>query len=40
MLGGALNVLTGFGKQVEWRVAVHLDAEGVDLASSRRIHVA
>jgi hypothetical protein len=39
MLGGALNLLTGFGNSVEWRVAVQLDAEGVDLASSRRIYV-
>ncbi len=40
LLGGALNLLGSFGSRVEWRVEVRLDAEGVDLASSRRIYVA
>ncbi|OGR81054.1 MAG: hypothetical protein A2X32_08915 [Elusimicrobia bacterium GWC2_64_44] len=39
ILGGALSLLTGFGSRVEWRVQVSLDAEGVDLAASRRIYV-
>ncbi len=40
ILGGALNLLGGLGSRVEWRVEVRLDAEGVDLSSSRRIYVA
>lgn len=39
MLGGTLGQLMGLGGRVEWRVDVRLDAEGVDLASSRRIYV-
>lgn len=39
-LGGVLSLLGGFGRRVDWRVEVRLDAEGVDLASSERIHVA
>lgn len=39
LLGGALGVSIGFGTRVEWRVLVQLDAEGVDLSSSKSIRV-
>lgn len=38
-LGTALGTLSGFGRRVSWRVEVRLDAEGVDLAASRKISV-
>ncbi|MCM2268265.1 MAG: arrestin family protein [Elusimicrobiales bacterium] len=40
LLGGALNLLGGLGSRIEWSVEVRLDADGVDLASSKRIYVA
>ncbi|HAN05934.1 MAG TPA: hypothetical protein DCW72_03885 [Elusimicrobia bacterium] len=38
-LGSALGLLTSFGRRIDWRVEVRLDAEGVDLAASRKISV-
>jgi len=41
-LGQALGVLTtlgGLGRRISWKVEVRLDAEGVDLASSRNVTV-
>ncbi|MDO8803136.1 MAG: hypothetical protein Q7R35_01780 [Elusimicrobiota bacterium] len=42
MMGQALNMLTslgGLGRRISWKVEVRLDAEGVDLASTRNITV-
>lgn len=42
MMGEALNMLStlgGFGRRISWKVEVRLDAEGVDLASARKITV-
>ena len=38
-LGTAMGMLSGFGRRIDWRVEVRLDAEGVDLAASRKISV-
>lgn len=39
VLGTAMGMLSGFGRRIDWRVEVRLDAEGVDLAASRKISV-
>lgn len=39
VLGQAAEFLIGGGRRLSWRVEARLDAEGVDLASSRRISV-
>ena len=38
-LGTAMGMLSGFGRRIDWRVEVRLDAEGVDLAASKKIAV-
>jgi len=39
VLGPAMGMLSGFRRRIDWRVEVRLDAEGVDLAASRKISV-
>lgn len=39
ILGQAFNMLNSFGRRISWRVEVRLDAEGVDLASSKSVSV-
>lgn len=38
-LGQALDMISGMGRRVNWKVEVRLDAEGVDLAASQGISV-
>lgn len=39
VLGSTMEMLAGLGRRVDWRVEVRLDAEGVDLAASKKISV-
>lgn len=39
ILGQALNLINSFGRRIAWKVEVRLDAEGVDLASSKGVTV-
>lgn len=39
ILGQALDMINSFGRRISWKVEVRLDAEGVDLASSKGVTV-